>query len=420
MSVGFSIHNDRVSHRVVVIAASRHIDAATEAARALAIRFGMDIGVVECNEGAPPAAHSPTDSNWAGPALAAAEAMVLWGTRSLGAPRTNQVLDEAERRHVPIVVMADDARASLEPVGVVVLPISASIDQLAGVLRGVIARGAEVDRLRALHSDAQQSSGGLRQAIGVIEDELQLAASVQREFIPATLPTLGPISVAALWRPASFVSGDIYNAIRLDEHHLGLFCADAVGHGVPAALLTLVISRSLPTKQVTGDSYRLIPPAEALERVNTDLLMRSGRSTRFATAVYAVIDTRNGQMQISSGGHPPAIRMRPDGSMDFFEVKGGLLGVFDGETFSGASATLDPGDWLLIYTDGFEQSLPSPGHVHGNLRMPNRRYLDMFASLAGFRDPRTFVDAVARRIDAEADDEPLPDDVTLLCARVGE
>ena len=76
-----------------------------------------------------------------------------------------------------------------------------------------------------------------------LDEELRLAAKLQQDFLPKQLPQVGPIHFHSLFRPAGYVSGDLYDVMRLDEKRVGFFPVDAVGHGMPAALLTMFIKR---------------------------------------------------------------------------------------------------------------------------------------------------------------------------------
>ena len=174
--------------------------------------------------------------------------------------------------------------------GALVKPLDEDDRVIAAALCGLLHRQPEVRHLRHEVALARRCHGGLESRISRIQDELQLAAMVQRELLPASLPKVMGLDFGVLWRPAHYVSGDIYDVARLDDDHVGVFIADAVGHGVPAALMTMVICRSLVPKLVSGSSYRLLEPAEVLDRLNHDMIRRQGRSTRFATAAYALID----------------------------------------------------------------------------------------------------------------------------------
>ena len=78
----------------------------------------------------------------------------------------------------------------------------------------------------------------------------------------------GDVTFDVLFRPAGYVSGDLYDVQRLDEDHVGFYVADAVGHGVPAAMMTVLIKHGMPMEQVSGNGYRSRPPEEALRPRN--------------------------------------------------------------------------------------------------------------------------------------------------------
>src|ERR1700722_13506486 len=105
-----------------------------------------------------------------------------------------------------------------------------------------------------------------------LNEELRLAARLQQDFLPKTLPQLGPVHFHTLFLPAGYVSGDFYDSMRLDEKHIGFYIADAVGHGVPAALLTMFIKHALATKQISAGGYRLLSAGATMGRVNETLI----------------------------------------------------------------------------------------------------------------------------------------------------
>src|SRR5579872_4687769 len=123
-----------------------------------------------------------------------------------------------------------------------------------------------------------------------LDEELRLAARLQQDFLPKTLPQVGPIRFHTLFRPAGYVSGDMYDVMRLDEHRVGFYIADAVGHGMPAALLTMFIKHALVTKEIVANRYRLLAPREALSRLNQALIEQNLSQAAFATALYGTID----------------------------------------------------------------------------------------------------------------------------------
>jgi len=348
-------------------------------------------------------------------------AVVVVGPDPVPGDALSRIVDDAASEARPVIALVGPARAAQPPASGITLALDAQLgpDHLVTALRALLARQRDFERLRGEMTLAARFSGGLRHEMERLQDELQLAASVQREFLPRSLPSVGPFSTAALWRPASYVSGDIYSVVRLDEHHIGAFLLDAVGHGVPAALLTLVISRGLQTKEIDGNSYRILQPSESLAKVNSDMVARGGKSTRFATAVYAVLDTRTGRVSISSAGHLPAIHARADGSLEMIEGAGSLLGIFEGESYPQRELMLGPGEMLLLYSDGFEQAWPEPGQDPSEPRMPNLVYVDVFRKALAAGTAQGFADAVALRLDAVVREFPQTDDLTLVCISTG-
>src|SRR4051812_15350216 len=187
-----------------------------------------------------------------------------------------------------------------------------------------------------------------------LDEELRLAARIQQDFLPKLLPQVGPVHFHTLFRPAGYVSGDLYDVIRLDENHVGFFICDAVGHGMPAALLTMFIKRALVTKEILPSGYRLLAPPETLAVLNQSLVDQNLSQATYATALYGIINTQTLEVTFSKGGHPSPALLRGDGRMEFPDAVGALLGIFPDEQFAVTKLQLSPGDRLFIYSDGVE------------------------------------------------------------------
>jgi sigma-B regulation protein RsbU (phosphoserine phosphatase) len=187
-----------------------------------------------------------------------------------------------------------------------------------------------------------------------LDEELRLAAKLQQDFLPKTLPQVGPVRFHTLFRPAGYVSGDLYDVVRLDESHLGFYMADAVGHGMPAALLTMFIKNGLTTKEITKEGYRLLGPGEALEKLNRAMIDQNLSGATFATAFYGTIDSQTLMCKYSRAGHPLPTLLHRDGTAVSLESDGGLLGIFPDETYAEGQVLLHSGDRLFICSDGIE------------------------------------------------------------------
>jgi hypothetical protein len=192
--------------------------------------------------------------------------------------------------------------------------------------------------------------------------QLRLASQVQREFLPETLPRFGAVSFQVVFRPVDYVSGDIYDVRRLDEDHVGIALADASGHGIPAALLTVYIKRALRGKEIENGAYRILAPDEVLAALNDDILEAHLSECPFVAAVYAVLNVRTLEMSLARGGAPYPLYRTADGRVHVIEVPGGVVGVEPATHFEVATLHLEPGDSVLLYSDGLERIVvpPSP------------------------------------------------------------
>ncbi len=348
---------------------------------------------------------------------------VLWWGEAMARSMAIEFSDLCDEHLRPGLVVAEGEHPEMTATSVIVQSANESIDASAARIHGMLARQVDIRRLQHELSLSMRCTGGLRGEITRMHDELQLAAMVQQEFLPRELPDVHGVRFAAMWQPASYVSGDIYDVCRLDEDHVSLFLADAVGHGVPAALLTMVICRSLPTREVVAGRTRIVPPSEALARLNAEMIRRQGRTTRFATAVYGVLNCRTRVLKLAGAGHPAPLIFRRDGRSESLETPGGLLGVFEGESFDHIEVQLNVDDRLVMFSDGFEVAFPNgkPGLRPGGERqaLPSRQYLEEFERLRAESDPKLAMEAMREAVSRQQGSLHQIDDLTLLCTDVG-
>jgi phosphoserine phosphatase RsbU/P len=211
----------------------------------------------------------------------------------------------------------------------------------------------ELDMVTREVDDLRRRDDTLKLYMRRLDEELRLAARLQQDFLPKSLPQVGPVRFHTLFRPAGYVSGDLYDVMRLDECHVGFYMADAVGHGMPAALLTMFLKNALATKQIIPGGYRLVAPSETMEKLNATLVAQNLSHATFATAIYGVIDTRTLELTFSRGGHPAPLLMRGE-ELQTLQVEGSLLGIFPEEKFSQTTVQLQPNDRLIVFSDGME------------------------------------------------------------------
>ncbi|MFK7882561.1 MAG: PP2C family protein-serine/threonine phosphatase [Phycisphaerales bacterium] len=331
-----------------------------------------------------------------------------------------QLADRAQASLTPglIILPPELERVSsmLQAEGMMILPWDATGEQIAWSAHALHARQAMIGRLRDELRIAQMSVNGAYGEMAKLQEEMQTAATIQRAHMPRKIPVINGIDVGLVYRPATYVSGDIYDVAQLDEHRSAFFIADAVGHGVPAALMTMIIACGLHKVDGIGEDARVVPPAEALYRLNNAMTEHTGGSSLFATAVYGIFDARTGEVTIAGAGHPPPIIVRADGkSIDRVEPEGPLLGVFPDADFGQTTHRLEPGDLLILFSDGFEVAFPKAGSEGDDFKRPTLTYLDKLAHAGECGMPLAeAVEVLEGELDNAAGSLHQPDDITAL------
>jgi len=194
-----------------------------------------------------------------------------------------------------------------------------------------------------------------------LKEQLRLAGLVQRDFLPSKLPNSDDLHWAVAFLPAEWVSGDIYDVARIDEQHIGFYVADAVGHSMPAALLTMFIKQALVMRQTEENNYRIFSPAEVVKNLNVKMAGQKLSGYQFATCCYCLLNVKTRQLIFARAGHPYPILLRPGQPPRQLEARGSLLGIFETAEFVQESIPLQSGDRLLLYSDGAESLI---GRLH--------------------------------------------------------
>ncbi|MFE9116155.1 PP2C family protein-serine/threonine phosphatase [Streptomyces sp. NPDC007172] len=184
-------------------------------------------------------------------------------------------------------------------------------------------------------------------------------AVLQQSLLPAALPTVPGVETAAYYHTASpdQLGGDFYDVFPVDEKRFAFFLGDVCGKGPQAAAVT-----SLTRYTLRAAALHDPDPVAALTTLNTVLHERyTSGDPRYCTAIYGTLepDPATGRIavRLASGGHPPALVLRADGTAAFLPTPGGLLvGILPKAPFATAATVLEPGDTLLLYTDGLTEA----------------------------------------------------------------
>lgn len=332
----------------------------------------------------------------------------------------NRIADALSQHLCPALVLIPDTHAHaamlFQGAGIMCEPIDIDPAQAAVILWTLAQRQPAIQQLANELTLTELSINSVNTEMLKLHEELASAATIQREYMPKALPEIEGIDMGIVYRPASYVSGDIYDIVELDEHHTGFFLADAVGHGVPAALMTMVISQGLHKTEGKGDKLRIVEPAEALRRLNTTMTKNAGEQARFATAAYAIHDKRDNTITVAGAGHPPSLLVRAgSGEVEQIESQGPLLGVFADLEFEQTTHQLNPGDVFIIYSDGFEVAFPKQDAEGDERKRPTLTYIQELTDAgSGEHALDHAIATLESHLDAQCGSLHQPDDITAL------
>jgi len=191
--------------------------------------------------------------------------------------------------------------------------------------------------------------------LAAIDKELTIARRIQSSILPAAMPRVAGLTVAARYEPMTAVAGDFYDFLEVGPKRLGLLVADVSGHGVPAALIASMVKVAIAAQKAQADR-----PAAVLAGMNETLAGRLGG--QYVTAAYLFLDREAGLMRYSAAGHPPLLRWRREAPRPSEIEENGLpLGMMDVAEYRQLEQPLADGDRFLLYTDGLVEAANKAG-----------------------------------------------------------
>jgi sigma-B regulation protein RsbU (phosphoserine phosphatase) len=237
-----------------------------------------------------------------------------------------------------------------------------------------------------------------------LEADLRSAQALNASLLPRDVPRSGSWAFGVHYRPSRILSGDFYDILTpRGSDALGVAVGDVAGKGIAAGLLRAAIQATLRTLAHLG-----LPPAQVLEKANEHFLGAS-HPGRFASVFYGVLDTADGSFSYANAGHLPPLLRRASGSWETLDPTGMVLGVFDGARYQQAVRRIEPGDLLVLHTDGVTEAQNESG-----------TFFDEKLIEAIDRSARDSAQEIANRVVAELDRFALGepgDDRTLLVLR---
>jgi sigma-B regulation protein RsbU (phosphoserine phosphatase) len=195
------------------------------------------------------------------------------------------------------------------------------------------------------------------------EREISEARTIQEGFLPKDIPQLAGYEIAGTWQPARTVGGDYFDFLAFGGEMLGLCIGDVAGKGMPAAMLMSNLQAG-----VRGMASPELAPEILCERLNS-LVCRNIANDRFITFFYAQLDGGARRLRYVNAGHNAPIVFHRDGTYDRLQEGGGVLGVFQLQTFAAGTKDLQAGDRVVLFTDGVTEASDAENEEYGEARL---------------------------------------------------
>ena len=233
----------------------------------------------------------------------------------------------------------------------------------------------------------------------VVRDELEVARELQRELMPQQAPDVPGYSFSFSYRTANTIGGDYYDFLPLPDGRLALVVGDASGHGIAAGLLMAIANSSLKL------GLDLDPDPAAVADVVNRALCGTGGTRAFMTLFCGILEPESGRFRFICAGHPYPILRKQGGEIVELGTGALPLGIRAGLEFAVQESVFDPGDTLVLYTDGVVETLNQAGSSFGFDRL--------HGALAHGGDCRIVHDRVLRELDLFRGQEFVYDDCSL-------
>ncbi|MHC1744612.1 MAG: PP2C family protein-serine/threonine phosphatase [Syntrophobacteraceae bacterium] len=262
-----------------------------------------------------------------------------------------------------------------------------------------------LDKLTTAYEDLQAAQAQIIEK-EKLERELMVAREIQRSILPCSLPDFAGFDLGSRIYPARAVGGDFFDLILLGPDALGVAVGDVSDKGVPAAIF-MAVTRSL----IRSEATRTRSPREAMLSVNGHLL-EMNNANMFVTVLYGILDGKSGEFSYVRAGHdPPLLFSRAGKTLRPSYDVGQALGVFPDPLLDEQTMLLQPGDTLLVYTDGVTDARDAQSEFFGLERI-SKAVCDGVA-----RSAQELCDHLLKTVTDFQQSAPQDDDVTLVAVR---
>ena len=243
-----------------------------------------------------------------------------------------------------------------------------------------------------------------------IKGDLAVAREIQLAILPRIFPpfpeNVEQLDIAASMNAAKDVGGDFYDFFRIDEDHIGFVIADVSGKGVPAAIF-MAVSRTL----IRATGIRGVSPSECINYSNA-LLEKESVNNMFVTVFYGIYNIKTGEIRYTNAGHNLPYLLKKDGNIERLPVAGNMaIGLFGDFEYTETTLQLQPGETLLLYTDGVTEAINPREEEFTEMR------LEQTLKKVTSSSCQEIIDTIKADVEAFADGAEQSDDITLLALK---
>jgi sigma-B regulation protein RsbU (phosphoserine phosphatase) len=273
------------------------------------------------------------------------------------------------------------------------------------------------ERVLQLESDLAEHNRRLTTMYASARRDLEAAAEMQKALLPPQDYALPSVSSAWRFLPASLVAGDVFNLHAMDESRSSFYILDVAGHGVPSAMLSFTLSKLLaPTPAVDGLVKRVAavprgweptPPVELLHELNRRFQDDSD-ALKYFTMIYGIVDSERNTITLAQAGHPTPLLVRRGGEILRLGESGFPVGMLPGLEYEQHEHAFEPGDRLVLYSDGVTECASAAQEAFGVDR------LEEVAALHAAGTVHQAVGAIEQALRVWRGTDTFADDVTVL------
>jgi len=261
----------------------------------------------------------------------------------------------------------------------------------------IAAQSAQIIENARLYEEEQAFLG--------MQEEIRLASEIQHGLLPKTTPDIAGYEIVGVSHPAQIVGGDYFDFIQVDKNRLAICLGDISGKGLPAALLMANLQAT-----IRGQTFLKPPPKDCMQRSNK-LLYQSTDPQKFATLFYGILDNQKHHMCYANAGHNRPILFSKGKEPTVLQTAGVALSFMENYSYDEGTISFNPGDLLLIYSDGITEAMNVLEEEFGDKKMTSLVSKNRTESALGLTEK------IVTTVKQHTGDHPQTDDMTLVVVK---